>query len=75
ENRAQTINLDLDGKKKVKSAGFIDELESGNLNQLNSIENPQAINPKRTSISIKGKKINLVLKPYSFNVIRIPFNS
>ncbi|MBB2144882.1 alpha-L-arabinofuranosidase [Pedobacter sp. LMG 31464] len=75
ENKAQTIDLDLDGKKKIKSTGFIDELENGNLNQLNSIENPQTVAPKRTTISIKGKKVNLVLKPYSFNVIRIPFSA
>ena len=75
ENKVQTVNLDLNGKKKIKSTGFIDELENSNLNQLNSMENPQAVRPKRITISIKGKKINLALKPYSFNVIRIPFNS
>ncbi len=75
ENKVQTIELGLDGKKKIKSTGFIDELENSNLNQLNSMEAPQAIGPKRTNISIKGKKLNLVLKPYSFNVIKIPFNS
>jgi alpha-N-arabinofuranosidase len=75
ENKEQNIDLALDGKKKLKSTGFIDELENSNLNQLNSMENPQAVGPKRINISIKGKKLNLVLKPYSFNVIRIPFNS
>ncbi|MEJ5995691.1 alpha-L-arabinofuranosidase C-terminal domain-containing protein [Pedobacter sp. Du54] len=75
ENRPQNINLGLDGKKKFKSEGFIDELENSNLNELNSMEKPKAVAPKRTNISIKGKKLNLILKPYSFNVIRIPFNS
>ncbi|MES2652478.1 MAG: alpha-L-arabinofuranosidase C-terminal domain-containing protein [Bacteroidota bacterium] len=74
-NQSQSINLLLDGKKKIKPNGFIDVLENSNLNQLNSIESPQFISPKRNSITIKGKKLNLTLKPYSFNVIRIPFNS
>ncbi|WP_225871025.1 alpha-L-arabinofuranosidase C-terminal domain-containing protein [Pedobacter frigiditerrae] len=74
-NQTQTIDLALDGKKKIKSKGFIDELENSNLNQLNSFDAPQAVGPKRIELSLKGKKLNLVLKPYSFNVIRIPFNS
>ncbi len=74
-NQSQTIDLTMDGKKKLKSKGLIDELENSNLLQVNSLENPQTIGPKRTTISLKGKNLNLVLKPYSFNVIRIPFNS
>lgn len=74
ENRMQTIALNMEGKKKLKAIGSIDELENGNLHQFNSIENPNAISPKRSNITIKGKKLNLALKPYSFNVIRIPFN-
>ncbi|MBC7616673.1 MAG: alpha-L-arabinofuranosidase [Pedobacter sp.] len=75
ENKVQNIDLSLDGKKKIKSIGIIDELANDNLAQLNSMENPRAIGPKRTNISIKGKKINLFLKPYSFSVIRISFKS
>lgn len=75
ENKPQSIAFSLDGKKKLKSTGFIDELENSNLNELNSMKNPQAIGPKRTNISIKRKKLTLTLKPYSFNVIRIPFNA
>jgi alpha-N-arabinofuranosidase len=74
-NQTQSIDLTFDGKKKIKSKGFTDELENSNLSQLNSFDAPQAVGPKRLEISIKGKKITLVLKPYSFNVIRIPFNS
>ena len=74
-NQSQSINLLLDGKKKIKTNGFIDVLENSNLNQLNSIENPQNVSPKRSNFTIKGKKIDLALKPYSFSVIRIPFNS
>jgi len=72
-NATQTINFEIEGKK-MKAKGSIDELASTDLNQLNSFENPQAVGPKRNNITLKGKKLNLELKPYSFNVIRIPYN-
>ncbi|TKC10472.1 alpha-L-arabinofuranosidase [Pedobacter polaris] len=74
-NQTQTINLNLDGKKKLKSKASLDELENNNLSETNSLERPTTIAPKTTTITLKGKRLSLVLKPYSFNVIRIPFNS
>ncbi|WP_231425151.1 alpha-L-arabinofuranosidase C-terminal domain-containing protein [Pedobacter sp. Leaf250] len=70
----QNIDFDLNGKTKLKSKGTIDELASINLNQLNSFENPGAVSPKTSAINLKGKKLNATLKPFSFNVIKIPFN-
>lgn len=75
ENVTQTVDFNLDGKKKLKAKATVDELENNNLTETNSLEKPNTISPKTTAITIKGKKLNLVLKPYSFNVIRIPFNS
>ncbi|RZL49550.1 MAG: alpha-L-arabinofuranosidase [Pedobacter sp.] len=75
ENKLQTLDLNLDGKRKLKAKGSVDELENDNLNETNSLEKPNVITPKTTTINLKGKKLNLVLKPYSFNVIKIPFNS
>ncbi|RNL56552.1 alpha-L-arabinofuranosidase C-terminal domain-containing protein [Pedobacter jejuensis] len=72
-NKAQNINFDLEGKKSLKSKGYVDELASENLNQLNSFENPNAVSPKRNAIVVKNKKLAITLKPYSFNVITIPF--
>ena len=72
--QSQNVDFDLDGKTKLKSKGTIDELLSANLNQLNSFENPGAVSPKISAISVKGKKLNTTLKPYSFNVIKIPYN-
>ncbi|RZK19070.1 MAG: hypothetical protein EOO86_08530 [Pedobacter sp.] len=73
-DQSQNVDFDLDGKTKLKSKGTIDELLSANLNQLNSFENPGAVSPKISAISLKGKKLNTTLKPYSFNVIKIPYN-
>lgn len=74
-NASQPVNLNLDGSKKLKTKGTVDVLENSNLLETNSLEKPKAIAPITTPLTIKGKKINTVLKPYSFNVIKIPFNS
>ncbi|GGI24417.1 alpha-L-arabinofuranosidase [Pedobacter mendelii] len=72
-DKAQNIDFNLEGKRSLKTKGYVDELANTNLNQLNSFENPDAISPKRNSITVKNKKLSLTLKPYSFNVIKIPF--
>lgn len=73
-DKLQEINFNLDGKRNFQQKGYADELANSNLSQINSFKNPDAVSPKTTSISIKNKKLNMALKPYSFNVIRIPFS-
>lgn len=73
-DQAQNINFTLDGKLKLKSKGTSEELANTNLNQVNSFENPLAVSPQSKKVSLKGKNLNMTLKPYSFNVIKIPFN-
>lgn len=72
--KSQAIDFDLDGKTKLKAKGTIDELANSNLGQINTFENSEAVSPKIATVNLKGKKLNLNLKPYSFNVIKIPFN-
>lgn len=52
---AHNIDLAMDGARKLKSKGFIDELENSNLKQLNSFEKPQTVGSKRTTILLKEK--------------------
>ncbi|KIA91040.1 alpha-L-arabinofuranosidase [Pedobacter kyungheensis] len=73
-DQPQNIDFNLDGKLKLKSKGTSEELANANLNQINSFDNPLAVSPQSKVISLKGKKLNLTLKPYSFNVIKLPFN-
>jgi len=73
-DKAQNIDFDLEGKMKLKSKATTEEIANSNLNQLNSFENPEAVSPQKNTINLKGKKLNITLKPYSFNVIKIPFN-
>ncbi|MGN7989918.1 alpha-L-arabinofuranosidase C-terminal domain-containing protein [Pedobacter sp. 22226] len=72
--QSQLIDFELDGKTKLKNSGTLEELADSNLNQVNSFDNPQALSPKVSTINLKGRKLNTSLKPYSFSVIKIPFN-
>jgi alpha-L-arabinofuranosidase len=61
----------IDGVKSVQGKGLHTELRSDNLETVNSFENPTAVSPVQKPVQVKNKKVNLTLKPYSFNVIRV----
>ena len=67
----QSTIISLQGLKTA-ATGKIIELQSDDLNAVNSFDRPDNVAPKESGISIKGKKINLDTKPYSFTVLRIP---
>jgi len=73
-DQSQNIDFDLEGKMKLKNKATNEEIANSNLKQVNSFENPEAVSPKKSTINLKGKKLYIALKPYSFNVIKIPFN-
>lgn len=58
-----------EGLKKLVSA-ILAEI-SEDLNKVNSFEEPVSVAPAETVLALKGKKIDLSLKPYSFTVLRI----
>jgi len=72
--KAQDVTFKLEGKQNLKKKGYLDEIASSNLNQLNSFENPDALSPQRKYIIVKNKKLLLTLKPYSFSVVKIPYS-
>lgn len=61
----------IDGAAKVQGKGSLTVLSSADLETVNSFEQPNAISPKVSQISIKNKKINLDLNPYSVNMVRV----
>jgi len=72
-DKSQEIAFDLTGKTKLKTKGTVEELTNTNLMQINTFENPKAVSPQKSTVNVKGKKLHVALKPYSFNVIKIPF--
>jgi alpha-N-arabinofuranosidase len=67
----QTRNIVVEGVKKLNASGKMTVLQSNDLEKVNSLDEPMAISPKETEIAVKGKKLNLALAPYSFNIVRI----
>jgi alpha-L-arabinofuranosidase len=67
----RSVNIILEGAKKVASKGKLAVLKSIDLSAVNSLEQPKLISPVENEVNIKGKKFNQELLPYSFSVIRI----
>ena len=70
-NKEQTNSLSLEGVKKLAAQGSLTVLHSDDLYSVNSFTNPENVAPKKSTINIKGKKIDLVSAPYSFTVLRV----
>lgn len=68
--KEQANTIELNGVKKLASQGTLIVMK-GNLDDMNSFDDPLHISPKESTINIKGKNINLTAAPYSFNVIRV----
>ncbi len=63
--------IQLEGATKLAKAGTLTVMQSGDMKQVNSIENPAALAPKTQPFAPKGKIIKAELAPYSFAVYRI----
>ena len=64
--------LSFDGRRRLSSQATITVLQSTNLDQSNSFDNPTCVAPKESTLHITGKKLPVTLQPWSVNVIRIP---
>ncbi|GGA99316.1 alpha-L-arabinofuranosidase [Puia dinghuensis] len=67
----QSLNIRLDGVRKVSSPARAFLLSAARLDAVNTLDNPTAISPVGTSIPSQGKKLASTLAPYTFSVIRI----
>ena len=72
-DKSQTKQLDISGKK-LASSGKVITLQSDDLTAMNSFDNPLKVSPKEESVAVKGKQINVTVKPYSFTIIRVKMN-
>ncbi len=67
----QPASLAIKGAGKISSHANVTILQNGNLEAENSMGTKPILIPVEQSISLKGNKIPLLLKPYSFYVIRV----
>jgi alpha-L-arabinofuranosidase len=69
----KVISFAVEGIKKLATEASVTVL-SGLPEEINTLDNPFAVAPVSTRQAIKGKKIDLSLKPNSFTVIRVAIN-
>ncbi|MEQ1798068.1 MAG: alpha-L-arabinofuranosidase C-terminal domain-containing protein [Lacibacter sp.] len=68
---AQSNVLSIEGVKKLATVGKLIVMQSADLNQVNSFDQPLAVSPKESTIALKSKKVEYIAAPYSFTVLRI----
>jgi alpha-L-arabinofuranosidase len=66
----KSISFLLEGYKKLVPQATVTVL-TGGAEQINTVDNPFNIMPVTTSVSVKGKKLDVALKPFSFTVIKV----
>ncbi len=71
---AQSAGFVIKGKK-IKSTATLITLHSDDLAAVNSLDKPESISPVQSTIQPNGNKINLTVKPYSMNVIRVKLSN
>lgn len=67
----QTKEIQVTGVKKVNEEVVLTSIKTGELDAVNSFNEPGKVMPSEKKIKIKGKKVSLALEPYSFTVLRI----
>jgi alpha-L-arabinofuranosidase len=70
-DKIQNNSIELKTSKKILPKARLTVLKNTTPDGLNTIENPEAIKPVDQEITLKGKKVELSVAPYSFSVIRI----
>ena len=70
-NRAQSSGFKINGVKGLSQAVNITTLQSDNPDAVNSLNAPKLVSPKIWQSTLKNNTVNLELKPYSFNVIKV----
>ena len=61
----------LNTARKVLPAARLIVLQDNAADGMNTIENPKAISPVEKEFTLKGRKLNVALEPYSLSVYRI----
>lgn len=64
-------NIVIDEIFKVNSIGKLTKLTANNLEDSNSITNPQKVMPKEEMLEVVGNKFELELTPISFCILRV----
>jgi alpha-L-arabinofuranosidase len=69
--KAQQRDISIEGVARLAKNVAITVLESAQLDDVNSLNYPEKVAPKESSLELKGKKVPVSLQPYSFTIIRV----
>ena len=69
--KAQTVDINIEGVKKLEAKARLTLLQNNDLEAINTLDTPSVISPFEKDIETKNKTISLELKGYSFSVIRV----
>ena len=67
----KTRDINVQGGKKLASKGSLTTLNSTSIDAENSFANAINVSPKEAKLAVKGNRIPLRLKPYSFTIVRV----
>jgi alpha-N-arabinofuranosidase len=70
-DKSQAQSISVESTRKLSPKGKLTVLKGNDLNGMNSLVSPQHISPVEQELVVKGRKISVVLSPYSMNVIRV----
>ncbi len=70
----QKLTLHFEGVKKLAGTAVHTVLQNGDLDKINTLADPDAVAPKANNIKVAGKKQEIIVKGYSFNVIRLKYS-
>jgi len=73
--KMQTKEIQVAGVKKLNADAKLIVLKAGELDDVNSFNQPVKIVPTEGNLKIKGKKISLPLTPYSVTVLKVKMSS
>lgn len=70
-DQPQTSAFKIDGIRAVSTVVGVTTLQSNNPDAVNSLVQPKLVSPQKGQAVLKGNQVNLLLKPYSFSVVKI----
>ena len=68
---AQQVNVQISGTKNISAKGEAVTLRADNLNDTNSIEQPQTVIPRTDKVGNLGGNFTRELPPYSITVVKV----
>ncbi|WP_431213948.1 alpha-L-arabinofuranosidase C-terminal domain-containing protein [Puia sp. P3] len=68
---SRPCSLALDGRRKVMPQGRLTVLRGADLGQTNNFDQPTNVAPRESALRVDGRRLAVVLEPYSVSVVRV----